>query len=163
MASNIHQAYTDAATQTEDPQPDPPKRLYVCGLDGCTFQRAERHLVKEHKRSQHLGTICYWPAPGGSYCSYSTQTHTELREHFSAQHLRINGQRPAMYQCLWPGNIIPFDTPSGGLVRATQPCTNSFSTKSSADRHARHHQHEIFQIEEKAAADAAAAPQGGTQ
>ncbi|KAI0437195.1 hypothetical protein F4803DRAFT_571204 [Xylaria telfairii] len=119
---------------------------HLCNADeNCTFTSETAKGIREHQKNKHLGLECYWLQPDNEFCGYTTLTHEELYEHFNQEHLR-GGVQPSgpPYQCRWPGCPgIPI--PGGGpSVPPENRCEQTFQHVSSADRHAREHQHKIW-------------------
>ncbi|KAI0547890.1 hypothetical protein F4679DRAFT_585997 [Xylaria curta] len=118
-------------------------RRHHCGIDNCTFGSSTAKGIKEHQKNKHLGLECYWQLPDGEFCSFTTLSHEELYEHFNRVHIRPNRQNGPPYQCPWPGNPgIPI--PGGSPVLPEGRCQQTFQNSSSAERHAREHQHKIW-------------------
>ncbi|KAI0453568.1 hypothetical protein F5B21DRAFT_505227 [Xylaria acuta] len=114
-----------------------------CGIDNCTFTSETAKGIREHQKNKHLGTECYWLRPDNEFCGHTTLSHEQLYEHFNSEHLRAVQQSGPPYQCCWPGNPgIPI--PDGPPIPPENRCEQTFQHMSSADRHAREHQHKIW-------------------
>ncbi|KAH8163314.1 hypothetical protein CIB48_g4947 [Xylaria polymorpha] len=137
-------APTSTATTTTTPGNTSSRGNHRCGIDSCAFTSETAKGIREHQKNKHLGTECYWLRPDNEFCGHTTLTHEELYEHFNQEHLRGGVQQTGPpYQCNWPGNPgIPI--PGGPPVPFESPCEQTFQHISSADRHAREHQHKIW-------------------
>ncbi|KAI1145577.1 hypothetical protein F4825DRAFT_457357 [Nemania diffusa] len=119
--------------------------MLACGFGACTFETKTAKGIHEHHKNKHLGTICYWKFPDGSFCAHETETHEQLYAHFSKDHLKRSTDRLGTdsYRCPWPGNPdIPI--PNGRPILADERCKQTFQSASGAERHAREHQYKIW-------------------
>ncbi|KAI1127879.1 hypothetical protein F5Y10DRAFT_265738 [Nemania abortiva] len=132
------------AKPTPPPKAKAPAAKHRCGIGRCPFETETLKGVHEHQKNKHLGTECFWWLPNGEFCGVMTETHEQLYEHFTKDHLkketRRNGQ---LFKCCWPG-FPGMPLPTGPPIDPENKCEQTFQSASGAERHAREHQHKIW-------------------
>ncbi|KAI1074372.1 hypothetical protein F5B20DRAFT_586386 [Whalleya microplaca] len=124
---------------SDDEMDEDPEEYFRCHL--CNAEKNTEKALKEHIRTKHIGTQCFFPG-----CNVSTNTEDELTEHFMAVHNTVTisqGPDRRRFGCPWPG------------------CTNIFVQASSATRHLLWHQSD--RAEEEAEGDSEEESESGSE
>lgn len=127
---------------------DPNLRPWIyCNTGACRYKSKNEGDFEKHFTNQHLGKICHWSFQDTTMCGYTAETQEELLAHFNRDHLALHSFRldeDGKFCCPWPGypnyprNGLPYIPPEG-------PCQSSFTNSYDVKRHARRHQHYIWQ------------------